>query len=294
AVKADPHPFPLQPLFDRLAQVFAPVARDKGLRLRFRPTSAWVMGDEVLTEQIVMNLVANALRYTQSGGVLVASRRRAGKVRIEVRDTGEGIAEADRQRIFDEFVQIGNTERDRRKGLGLGLAICARTATLLGTSVDLKATPGKGSAFAFELQATEPVAAAPTVAPFAERPLAGRLRLLIVDDDLAVREALGVLLKGWGVEFTLADGLDAARHALDTEAPFRLVLSDYRLREGHVGLDFLTGLKSLPDAPNLALITGDVDPGLMRRADEAGILLIHKPVDPARLRALINHLARQG
>lgn len=294
AVKAEISPFALQPVFDRLQHYFAPTARDKGLDLRLRSSSAWVRGDEVLVEQILMNLIANALRYTSSGTVLIAARRRGLSIRIEVRDSGEGIAAPDRQRIFDEFVQIGNAERDRRKGLGLGLAICARTAALLGTRIELSSTPGKGSIFAFELQAEVPdITAKPDLPSLPEHTSgAARPHLLIIDDDAAVREALGLLLAGWNVDLTLCDTLDAARQALDTQPPYHLILSDYRLREGHAGLDFLIELKSRPDCPSLALITGDVDPALMRRASEADIFLIHKPVDPARLRALVNHLTR--
>jgi len=264
-----------------------------------------VTADEVLTEQILVNLIANALRYTHAGGVVVGARRRAGssstsEVVLQVWDSGEGIAEDDRQRIFQEFVQIGNAERDRRKGLGLGLAIAARTAELLDTRIELDSQFGRGSRFGFALQQAEPQAM--TVAPM----IAGaapieRLRVLIVDDDPAVREALSLLLKGWGVTYTIVEDTASAREALDRAAldegpPYQVVLSDHRLREGHAGLDFLAGLKARAPRPGetipgLALVTGDVDPELMRRVGEAEIFLIHKPVDPARLRALLNHLA---
>ncbi len=278
--------FALQPVFDRLARITAPQARDKGLRLGIRPTALWVEADEVLTEQILVNLVANALRYTASGGVVVGARRRGGQVVLQVIDSGEGIAEADRQRIFQAFVQIGNAERDRRKGMGLGLAIAARTAELLGTRIELSSRVGQGSRFGLAL----PEAAAETAAPVMEVALAPieRLRVLIIDDDAAVREALGLLLKGWGVGYTIVEDTAAALAAGDA---YDVILSDHRLREGRTGLDFLMEVKARTARPGLALVTGDVDPDLMKRVAEAGIFLVHKPVDPARLRALLNHLA---
>ncbi len=287
AVRKVVKPFAIQPLFDRLDHYFAATAGEKALSLRLAPTRLWVDGDEVLVEQILMNLISNALRYTHEGGVVVGASRRDAQVELRVTDSGEGIAAADRQRIFEEFVQIGNAERDRRKGLGLGLAIAARTAMLLDTRITLRSQPGRGSRFAFSL----PRAALTDVTLVAEAKRTGdpigNLRLLVVDDDPAVREALGLLLKRWNVDFTLADGVDAARRAL-LGTPFDVVISDYRLREGSVGLDFLLGLDSIRGR---ALVTGDVEPDLMRRVEAANILLIHKPVEPAKLRAMLNHLA---
>ncbi len=293
AVKTDIRPFAVQPLFARLEHYFAPLARAQGLRITFGRTALWVTGDEVLSEQILMNLIANALRYTPSGRIVVAARRQGNRVALQVSDTGKGIDAADQKRIFDEFVQVGNTERDRSKGLGLGLAIASRTAHLLDSRIELRSQPGKGSRFAFALPRADAqgtpvrVAAAPTA------DLTASLRVLIVDDDQAVRDALDRLLGGWGLDFTIAAGLDEARAALDGP-PFSVVLCDYRLREGAVGLDFLSDIKGTDrpgHKPGLCLITGDVDAGLMKRAQAAGIFLIHKPVDPARLRALLNHLA---
>ena len=293
AVKTDIRAFALQPLFDRLEHYFAPVARAQGLRLAFGRTRLWVAGDEVLAEQILMNLIANALRYTPSGAVVIAARRRARGVSLQILDTGKGIAAADQARIFEEFVQVGNAERDRSKGLGLGLAIASRTAHLLGSAISLRSLPGRGSRFAFSLpRATSEAAPARTATAAAD--LTADLRVLIIDDDQAVREALDRLLSGWGIDFHIAAGLDDARAALKG-APYHVVLCDYRLREGHVGLDFLSEIKSAAGpgapAPGLCLITGDVDAGLMQKAQGAGIFLVHKPVDPARLRALLNHLA---
>ncbi len=291
AVRKVVRAFPVQPVFDRLDHYFTPLASEKGLSLRLVPTLVWVTGDEILAEQILMNLIANALRYTHEGGVVIGARRKTQKtgkrIAFQVSDSGEGIADADRKRIFDEFVQIGNQERDRRKGLGLGLSIAARTAALLETRVTLKSVPGRGSQFAFDLPRARPAAVPAASSPARRGDPLGHLRLLVVDDDQAVREALDLLLKGWGADFVLADGIAAAQAAL-ASGPFDVVISDYRLREGPVGLDFLLGLDGVKGR---ALVTGDVDPELLRRVEAARIVLIHKPVDPARLRAMLNHLA---
>ncbi|WP_443750944.1 ATP-binding response regulator [Asticcacaulis solisilvae] len=286
AVRKVVRPFAVRPMFDRLDRFFTPLASEKGLSLRLVPTGLWALGDEILAEQILMNLIANALRYTREGGVVIGARRQDGRIVFQVSDSGEGIAEPDRKRIFEEFVQIGNQERDRRKGLGLGLAISARTAALLDTRIDLRSAPGKGSRFGFGLPRAEAALPEMTGGSRPAGPLGG-LRLLVVDDDQAVREALALLLKGWGVDFTIADGIDAAKAALAGSA-FDVVISDYRLREGPVGLDFLTGLDGVKGR---ALVTGDVDPDLLRSVEAAGVMLVHKPVDPARLRAMLNHLA---
>jgi len=127
-VQPRPGPVSIDALFDRLSQYFHPIAAERGLELRFRSDGEWVWSDAALLEQILGNLVGNALRYTRRGGVLLAARRRAAGVRLEVWDTGIGIAAADLQRIFEEFVQLDNAERDRRRGLGLGLSIARRSA----------------------------------------------------------------------------------------------------------------------------------------------------------------------
>ncbi len=288
AVRKVVRPFAVQPVFDSLDRYFTPLAGEKGVSLRLAPTALWVEGDEILTEQILMNLIANGLRYTQDGGVVIGARRHGDRIAFQVSDSGPGIADADRQRIFEEFVQVGNHERDRRKGLGLGLAIAARTAALLDTHIMLDSVPGRGSRFGFILPRAEANVTRAAAKTMGSDPI-GHLRLLIVDDDQAVRQALDLLLKGWGADFTLVDGIVAAQAALAKEA-FDVVISDYRLREGPVGLDFLMGLDTIRGR---ALVTGDVDPELLRRVESTGIMLVHKPIDPARLRAMLNHLASQ-
>ncbi|ESQ91942.1 hypothetical protein ABAC460_03325 [Asticcacaulis sp. AC460] len=287
AVTTDVQPFAVQPLFDRLERIFAPAARAQSLTLSFAPTRAWALGDAVLSEQILMNLVANALRYTPVGGVAVGVRRRDAGLEFQVADTGRGIAAEDQARIFDEFVQLGNVERDRSKGLGLGLAIAARTARLMDSRITLASRPGKGSRFGFCLPRAVAVPGGVAGQVGGEKPVQA-IRVLVIDDDEAIRHALGLLFQQWQVACVLTADVAAARGAL-SDGGFDAVLCDHRLREGHAGLDFLLELKA-EGRGGLCLVTGDVDPQVIRRAHEAGVFLVQKPVDPARLRALLNHL----
>ncbi|CAO3415459.1 PAS domain-containing sensor histidine kinase [Azospirillum argentinense] len=155
-VRMQEQTFPIDETLGRLLNEFAPEADAKALRFNVRPADAEVSTDPVLLEQLLRPILSNALRFTESGGVLLAARRRGGALRIEVWDTGLGIAPADQSAIFDDFRQLGNPNRDRRHGLGLGLAIVRRLATLLGLPVSLRSVPGKGSVFAVDV----PLAAA--------------------------------------------------------------------------------------------------------------------------------------
>lgn len=208
-VKPQFAPVSVDALFDRLSQYFRPVALERGLDLRFRSDGEWVKSDVTLLEQVLSNLVSNTLRCTIRGGVLIAARRRGEEVSFEVWDTGIGISQADRQRIFDEFVQLGNPERDRRKGLGLGLSIAQRSAALLGSDIKLRSRPGEGSCFAITQPSTETLRAeaaigVPALPDSADFVRSSDLPVLIVDDEKDVRIALGDLLARWNVQFELA------------------------------------------------------------------------------------------
>jgi two-component system, sensor histidine kinase len=278
-------------LFDRLSQYFRPVSIERGLDLRFRSDGEWVTSDVTLLEQVLSNLVSNALRCTKKGAVLIAARRRSGKIRFEVWDTGIGIEASDSQRIFEEFVQLDNPERDRRKGLGLGLSIAQRSALLIGGPITLSSRFGRGSRFVL----TQPSATPPAPLPFGLKTRVpalarlGDLPLLIVDDDRDVRNALSDLLNRWAVRFETAVDAKDALNRLQSGARYRLVLADYRLPGGLNGLDLISAiLKSHPEPlPACALITGDFDPGLIAAADAQGVPLFHKPLKPDRLRQLL-------
>ncbi len=280
---------PLQPLFDRLRVEFAPEAQAKNLRLRARPTGTAVATDPVLLERILRNLLANALRYTTSGGVLLAARRRQSAVWIEVWDTGIGIAQEYQRDIFEEFFQIGNDARDRNKGLGLGLAIVRRLTNLLGHRLDLVSRPGHGSRFRVELPG-RPSKPAAAIAP---RP-AGLgfegVLVAVVEDDLVVLNAMRTLLVQWGCRVAGGARVEQVLATLGTEAP-AVILADYRLTEGTTGIMAVARICEHYGVQIPALlVTGDTSVNRLRDASASGLMILHKPVAPARLRAALQHL----
>jgi signal transduction histidine kinase len=284
---------PVNPVLERIETAFAPDATDRGLRFRIVRSRLAVRSDPVLLERILLNLVANALRHTERGGILVGCRRRAGRVRIEVWDTGIGVAPEHQQGIFQEFYQVGNPERERGKGLGLGLSIAAQLARLLGSRIELRSTPGKGSVFALDLPRVVVHAQAAAIA--ALPPLTDQLRgalVLAIDDDLLVRESIEGLLQQWGC---VVAGAGSGAEALAALAQLpRLpdaILCDYRLPNEETGISVIDRLRVQAgrEIP-AALITGDTAPDRIREARDRGFALLHKPLQPARLRVLLEYL----
>jgi signal transduction histidine kinase len=296
AVQVQRRPFALTDIFDQLRSGLSLSAAEKGLRLRVRPTSVWLMSDPALLYRILLNLVGNAVRYTSKGSVLVACRPTADgqHVRIEVWDSGMGIAPTHQRAIFKEFYQVGNTERDRNKGMGLGLSIVDRTAHLLGHKLQLRSTLGEGSRFSIQVPCASPDAVKEMAAPPETRAfvdLAG-LVVLVIEDDALAREGLVSLLESWGCFVHIAEGIKEALWHLQHGVGLDVILSDYRLRDGENGIDTI---KELRTAAGLAipagLMSGDTDSYLQQAAKLADLTLLHKPVRPAKLRSLIRHLA---
>lgn len=279
----------VQALFDKLAHDNAVTASEKNIRLKFVTTRAVVRCDAVLLERIVRNLVANAIRYTERGGVVVGCRGRGAQVCIQVWDSGIGIATHNMDKIFHEFYQIGNPERDRSKGLGLGLAIAQRLARLLNHRIGVASILGKGSVFTLtvprstEKQATTELAArvTPGRLPFA--------LVVVIDDELAIREATQTLLLDWGCNPVLADSAETALACLDRRP--QVIIADYRLRDGKTGVEVIELIHARYGGDIAAiLITGDTAPIRLREAQASGYYLLHKPLAPAQLRALLSHL----
>ena len=299
AVQVQLRPFALADVFEQLRVGLTPTAFEKGLRLRVRPTDVWVESDPGLLHRILLNLMVNAVRYTREGGVLLACRLadNGQLARIEVWDSGIGIALEDHQAIFKEFFQVGNTERDRNKGLGLGLNIVERTAHLLGYRLQLRSTLGLGNRFSIEVPLAPPGAARDVPNPLDAKTfddLAGLL-VLVIEDDALAREALVSLLVSWGVVVGVAEDLSSALWQLQNGLVPDVIVSDYRLRDGENGIETVRQLRVAVGKPIPAcLMSGDTDPNLMQSAKEAGLTLLHKPVRPAKLRSLIRRLAVQG
>jgi signal transduction histidine kinase len=280
-------------LFDRLCQYFHPIAMAAGLDIRFRSDADWVRSDAALLEQVLGNLIANALRYTTHGGVLVAARRRNGMLRFEVWDTGIGIAGADAQRIFDEFVQLGNAERDRRKGLGLGLSIARRSGSLIGATIDVASRPGRGSRFGFSQPITVAADGGSAMTPAAVPEWNTDLPVLIVDDDHSIRLALADLLGRWSVRCYIAEDCEAAFRLIESGARYGLILADYRLPGALDGLALIEdiALRHGNAPPMGVLVTADLNPLLIETARKASVMVLPKPVDTAILRRVLGRSA---
>lgn len=280
-----PEPVNLAGLLERMVRMYEEAARRKGLRLRLHTTPAWGLGDPVLLERMISNLLSNAIRYTERGGVLLALRPRGNAWQIAVIDTGVGIPAESWEIIFEEFVQLHNPERDPTLGNGLGLPTVRRIAALLGTPVTLRSRPGHGSVFALQVPRSEPPAA-PMVSP---APLTGtelRGRVLVVEDNAAVRDALVQLLGNWGLSVQATTSAAPALEWLRRD-PFDAVLCDWRLPGEPDGVEVLRQARALQPALKLAvLITGEDEQRVQMAREE--FLVMRKPVRPLRLRALLS------
>ena len=288
--------FPVAHLLGRIETTFAAAAREKGLRLRVLPSRVWVRTDAILLERILLNLVSNAIRYTSRGGVIVGCRRRGDSVRLEVWDSGIGLAEDQHRSIFGEFYQVDAPAPGGRAGLGLGLSIVDGLCRLLGHPIDLASRPGKGSRFAVSVPwapaRQQPAESTVTLEAIAN-PARDKL-IVVVDDDALVLDGMRGLLQGWGCRVVTADSSDAALASLanQPEQP-NLVISDYFLANGTTGVDVIERLRAAFAQPIPAfLISGDTTRERLRDADVRGLPLLHKPVSPMALRSMVNQLLR--
>lgn len=281
-------------LCESLQDQFAPLAEGRGLSLRvFCNEHLWLHSDRRLLRRILQNFLANALRYTRHGGVLLACRPRGDELEWQVWDTGGGIAPEHVGAVFEEFRRLDHPSPWGEQGLGLGLSICERIARMLGHTIGLRSRLGRGSVFTLRvprvLQPTMPPAPAPQPA----RDVAG-LRALCVDNDPAILDGMRALLERWGVIVDTANGLEAALMAARAHRP-DVLLVDYHLGEALDGLAVLAIVQRelAPRSPPGALLTADGSDELTRRARADGYPLLQKPVRPAALRALLAALARR-
>lgn len=288
--------FALENVFGRLREEFSVEAAARDLRLSVDGGAHVVMSDIVLLERIIRNLLSNAIRYTSAGEVALSARPEKERLRIEVRDTGVGIRPEDQERIFEEFIQLGNPGRTSKKGLGLGLSIVKRLCGLLGYEVRLTSEIGRGSTFSFDVPpgtAPEPRRYAPP-APKERTDLLGKL-IVVIDDEAAIVEGMKVLLSGWGVEVLgslTGDDVIEAVHARERMPD--LIIADYRLGGGAVGTDVIERLRREldPEIPAI-LITGSAAPERVSEADANRYDLLLKPVQPEKLRRLVDAKLRR-
>lgn len=279
-------------LLGRLRDAIAPVARQKGLEVLLRcPAGAWVHTDRMLMERVLRNLLDNAVKYTDSGWISLEAIERGAQMEITIRDTGCGIPEAERHKVFEEFYQIDNSERDRRKGLGLGLSIVRRLTELLGIGMTLQSEAAVGSRFILTVAGgvSQQEVAEPAAPPRATR--LRPLHVLVVDDEASVRRGMRSLLEAIGCRVTLArDTGEAVAAARKT--PVDLVMADFRLHDDD-GLNTVAALRRLQPGLPALLISGDTAPERLREAHEAGIPMLHKPVNVEDLTRVIGDLSER-
>ncbi|RKR25259.1 signal transduction histidine kinase [Acidovorax sp. 93] len=291
-VKVRPDAFAVQPLLTALEQEFGVQADTAGLVYRTRETSAAAFADRSLVGLVMHNFISNALRYTAKGGVLIACRTRGKRLALEVWDTGPGIPRSQWDNIFKEFHQLGNPERDRRKGLGLGLAIVQRLAREMNTSVEVLSQPGRGSVFRLWLDRWQGALEDDT-APAPDTVSLVGLKVLAIDDDEAVRLGMQSLLHSWGCQCITAESSADALECLEDITP-DIIITDFRLRHEETGKQVLQALRAyLGTSVPAIIMTGDTSPQRLRDAQSTSALLLHKPVSTGQLRDAMVQLITQ-
>ncbi|PPE71702.1 response regulator [Caldimonas thermodepolymerans] len=297
AVECRPEHFSLRDIFARQRLHYEPIAFEKGLELKFRGGHHHAYADPVLVDRILRNLISNAIRYTEDGGVLVSCRARGDRLLLQVWDSGVGIREQELGRIFEEFYQVKVDQPlppHQRKGLGLGLAIVRRLADLMQAELTVRSVPGRGTVFSLWVPKGRPPrieeATAPRSAPLGLT--LDRRHIVVVEDEPAVREGLEVLLKSWGATVYAFDTVEPCRQwaAQASQQGLRpdLVLVDYRLDASSNGIDALKMLRGFFDASLPAImVTGSTTATLEAEAQKHDFHLLFKPVVPNKLRAMI-------
>lgn len=292
ALKPNLSDFAVAGVLKRIEATFAAAAREKGLSFHVVPSSAWVHSDAILLERILLNLVSNAVRYTEAGGVVVGCRRKGRALRIDVCDTGSGIATDQQRSIFNEFYQVVPKEKGGGDGLGLGLAIVERLGALLDHPISLESVVGKGSRFSVAAPIALPTGtpnAAHAARELPADPLRGR-SIIVIDDDALVLDAMRGLLEQWGCSVLTARSSQEVLQSIDGRTP-DLIISDGRLQENETGVEAVARLRQrFGDNIPAFLISGDISPDRLAEAKAAGHHLLHKPVSPMALRAMASRL----
>jgi two-component system, sensor histidine kinase len=283
--------FPLHELIARLLPEFEHAAMLKDIELVYEKTGAVVYSDPVLLERILRNLLSNAVKYTDEGRIAIEIVSDSEDAVVQIIDTGHGIAEHDLPQIFDEYHQLENPERDRTKGLGLGLSVVQRSCDLLGHRISVSSEPGKGSCFSVSMQVGDSDLVTDTVDVAPESFISG-LHVVVIDDEAQIVKGMKTLLTDHGCHVTAAgDSDDALRLLEDTPRPPDILVCDYRLRDGKTGLDAVEKLRSAVD-PELpaVLMAGDTHAQLLEEAEQHDLYVLHKPVKIPHLMKVIREL----
>lgn len=278
-------------LIQQLANNTQGQAKNKGLTIRTKGQSLWVNSDVCLLKNTLRNLLSNALKYTNKGGVLISCRARKNEVWVEVWDTGIGISDKEMAYVFDEFYQINHAERDRTQGLGLGLSIVIREMNILEHTFSLHSRKNQGTLARIKLKRVTPIASQISSKEIRNVNIVNRLvgkKILIIDDDEIILIATQNLVEKWNCEVATARNLKEATNICKQFIP-DIIISDFRLKGYVTGIEVIEELRILLNTEVAAiLITGDTSPDRLKQAQSSGLTLLHKPVQPAKLRAAIN------
>jgi signal transduction histidine kinase/CheY-like chemotaxis protein len=298
--------FPVSELFEELAMDFSHMAKSNHLQFRIHSSELKIRSDRNLLSRVLRNLVSNAIRYTDKGGILIGCRRRKSNVLIQVWDTGAGIPATEKEHIFHEFYQLHNPERDRNKGLGLGLAIVSKLADLLDHKIHIHSQVKKGSVFSVEVpvaigmttgmtteMTTETIAAAALIKPIESqnRNISG-LNVLLVDDNELILTTMRDLFIKWGCNVFAASSLDTAlNHVGSLINRLDLIVADFRLRNNTTGIQVIDKLELVLNRkiPSI-IVTGDTSPQILQTILHSGRYVLHKPVAPQKLRQYVNEV----
>ena len=290
-MQAEPEDFAINILLRRMRDEFSYLAHTRGLELRVVPSDLVVHSDPRLLEQLIRNLVSNAVKYTEQGKVLIGCRRSGDSVRFQVMDTGIGMPGEELDAIFDEYHQINNPARERSRGLGLGLSIVARLSKLLGHKISVESTLSQGSVFTVEMQRslTAAVQPAPPALPATPAVTSAAGTILVVEDDPELRDLLALTVSDQGYHALVAsDGAEALDRTTREQWRPDLLLTDYNMPKGIDGLELASRLRrllrrSLP----VIVLTGDTSTRTLRRITEQGCEHIHKPAKLADMTRMI-------
>ncbi len=296
-MRSEPSDISLDAVFDEVSRNFRIRAESRELRLVVRKTDVWVHADRIMLTRILNNLASNALRYTEHGGVLIGVRyQQNGQIRIDVCDTGCGIAAEHQQRVFEEFYQIKQASTlpgEQRRGLGLGLATVKKLADLCHFQITLNSVPGRGTRVSILLPASQNIAQLPTTSNELPLDISG-LRVLAIDDEPSILEGLRILLQEWGCNVRTAHDFTTAIAQLEGwKTPPDLVISDLHLQDDKTGLDVLNSIAQHygcdPQRPRFArlLVTGETRPERIDAINAQAIATLFKPVTPKQLREAI-------
>ncbi len=289
----------LSEILTSLKNEFSLLAHEKKLYFAIEDTSLYIYSDTDILRRILSNLIANALNYTEQGEVKVLlMKQKDNFLSITVQDTGIGIAKDNIERIFEEYVQLHNPQRDRKKGLGLGLSIVRRLALLINSPLTVESTVKKGSSFSLSV----PISYSTSYLPensneeLEKRLDYNNLNVMVVDDDEDIRKSSQILLESWGCKVIVcADKQMAITSAKKKQQPPQLILADYRLQENNTGAETIAAIEAhFKQSIPAAIITGDTDPDRMREAQASGYTLLHKPLNLTELSHLLNYVSQNN